>query len=102
MYKYALGDQHAFSHLRDTQPVTTEKIILVLDPLFKRVTANSDSENQTQAVRLFSIYGDSYPAAVFPELRANYSKNTYPFTGINDADSYLSTTEIWKNYYDDS
>lgn len=102
VYKYALGDQHAFSHLRDTQPITTEKIILVLDPLFKRVTANSDSENQTQAVRLFSIYGDSYPAAVFPELRANYSKNTYPFTGINDADSYLSTTEIWKNYYDDS
>lgn len=56
----------------------TDKIILVLDPFFKRVTAKTDTENQTQAARLNAIYGDSHPAVVFPELPANYSKNTYP------------------------
>jgi hypothetical protein len=99
IYKYALGDPYAFSHLRDTQPIMTDKIILVLDPFFKRVTAKTDTENQTQAARLNAINADSHPAVVFSELPANYSKNTYPFTGINDADSYRSTTEIWQNYY---
>ena len=47
------------------------------------------------------LENDSRPAVVFPELPANYSKNTYPFTEINDADSYLTTTEIWQNYYND-
>jgi Dolichyl-phosphate-mannose-protein mannosyltransferase len=99
VYKYAFGDQYAFSHIRDTQPITTEKIILVVDPFYKRVTVKSDTENQTQAARLISIYNDSYSAAIFEKLPANYSKKTYPFTGINSADSGLTTTEIRKNYH---
>jgi hypothetical protein len=98
IYKYALGDQYSFSHIRDTQPITTEKIILVVDPMYKRVVANSDTENQTQATRLIGVYNNSNVAVVFEKLPANYSKKTYPFTGINSADSGLTTTEIRKNY----
>jgi hypothetical protein len=99
IYKYALGDQYSFSHIRDTQPITTEKIILVVDPMYKRVVANSDTENQTQAARLINIYNNSDVAVVFEKLPANYSKKTYPFTGIDSADSGLTTTEIRKNYH---
>jgi hypothetical protein len=98
IYKYALGDQNAFSHIRDTQPITTEKIILIVDPFFKRVTAKSVTENQTQATRLMAIYNDSHRSTIFEKLPANYSKKTYPFTGIDSADSGLTTTEVWKNY----
>jgi hypothetical protein len=98
IYKYALGDQYAFSHIRDTQPINTEKIILVVDPIYKRAVAKSDTENQTQAARLLGIYNNSDVAVLFEKLSANYSKKTYPFTGINSADSGLTTTEIRKNY----
>ena len=98
VYKYALGDQYAFSHLRDTQPIITEKIILVVDPIYKRVTSKSDTENQTQATRLVNIFNNTDVVAIFTKLPANYSKKTYPFTGIDSADSGLTTTEIRKNY----
>jgi hypothetical protein len=98
VYKYALGDQYAFSHLRDTQPIKTEKIILVVDPIYKRVTSKSDTENQTQAARLVTIFNNTHVGAIFTKLPANYSKKTYPFTGIDSADSGLTRTEIRKNY----
>jgi hypothetical protein len=98
VYKYALGDQYAFSHIRDTQPIMTDKIILVVDPMYKRVTAKSDNENQTQATRLITLFNNSEVTATFSKLPINYSKKTYPFTGIDSADSGLTKTEIWKNY----
>jgi hypothetical protein len=98
VYKYAFGDQYAFSHIRDTQPITTEKIVLVVDPIYKRAVAKSDNENQTQAARLIGIYNNSDVAVVFEKLPANYSKKIYPYTGINSADSGLTTTVIRKNY----
>jgi Dolichyl-phosphate-mannose-protein mannosyltransferase len=98
IYKYALGDQYAFSHVRDTQPITTEKIILVVDPIYKRVTAKNDNENQTHATRLNTLLNNSEVTAVFSKQPANYSEKTYPFTGINSADSGLTKTEIWKNF----
>jgi hypothetical protein len=70
----------------------------VVDPVFKRVTAKSDNENQTQATRLKALLNNSEVTAVFSKLPTNYSKKTYPFTGINSADSGLTKTEIWKNY----
>ena len=98
VYKYALGDQYAFSHIRDTQPITTEKIILVVDPVYKRVTSKSEAENLTQVTRLVTIYNNTDVDAIFAKLPANYSKKTYPFTGIDSADSGLTTTEIRKNH----
>lgn len=98
VYRYAFGYQYAFSHIRDTQPIMTEKIILVVDPIYKRVTAKSDNENQTQAERLTALFNKSEVTAVFSKIPYNYSEKTYPFTGINSADSGLAKTEIRQNY----
>lgn len=98
IYKYVFDNQYAFSHIRDTEPIKTEKIILVVDPVYKRTISKSETENQTQISRLSSIYNNSDVAAIFGKLPANYSKKDYPFTGIDSADSGLTTTEIRKNY----
>jgi len=98
IYKYVFDNHYTFSHVRDTQPLKTEKIILLIDPLYKRVVSKNESENQTQAARLSSIYNNTDVAALFGKLPANYSKKIYPFTGIDSADSGLTTSEIRKNY----
>jgi hypothetical protein len=98
IFKYVFDNHYTFSHLRDTQPLKTEKIILLVDPLYKRIVSKNESENQTQAARLGNIYNNSYLAALFGKLPANYTKKVYPFTGIDSADSGLTTSEIRKNY----
>jgi 4-amino-4-deoxy-L-arabinose transferase-like glycosyltransferase len=98
VYKYVFENPYTFSHVRDTQPLKTEKIILLIDPVYKRVVSKSEGENQTQAARLSSIYNNTDVAALFSKLPANYSKKIYPFTGIDSADSGLTTSEIRKNY----
>jgi len=97
IYKYVLGNENTFSHVRDTQPIKTEKIILVVDPVFKRAISGV-AENQTQITRLSSVYNSTNIAALFEKLPANYTKKDYPFTGIDSSDSGLTTTEIRKNY----
>jgi hypothetical protein len=98
VYKYAFDHEDTFSHLRDTQPIRTEKIILLVDPLYKRLTSRSDAENQTQILRLSNVYNNTDIAALYGKLPASYSKKNYPFTGIDSADSGLGTSEIRKNY----
>jgi hypothetical protein len=98
VYKYVFDNPHTFSNVRDTQSIKTEKIILLVDPLYKRVVSKNEGENQSQAARLSSIYNNTDIAALFGKLPANYSKKTYPFTGIDSADSGLTTSEIRKNY----
>jgi len=98
IYKYVLHHPHTFSHLRDTQPIETEKVILLVDPMYKRLISRSEAENQTQLIRLSNIYNNTDLAAVFSKLPSNYTKKQYPFTGIDSADSGLSTNEIRKNY----
>lgn len=98
VYKYAFDNDHAFSHIRDTRPIETEKIILLVDPLYNRLTLRSEAENETQLFRLKSIYNNTDIAALFAKLPATYSKKNYPYTGIDSADSGLATSEIRKNY----
>jgi len=97
VYKFVFGHQYTFSHVRDTQQIKTEKIILLVDPTYKRVIS-SEGENQTQVARLSSIYNDTDIVALFGKLPANYVKKNYPFTGIDSADSGLTTSEIRENY----
>jgi hypothetical protein len=98
IFKYAYHNEAAFSHIRDTQPIHTDKIILLIDSLYKRLTTRSEAENQTQLTRLSDVYNNTELAALFEKLPANYSKKAYPFTGIDSADSGLTASEIRKNY----
>ncbi len=97
IYKYVLDNKYTFSHVRDTQPIKTEKIILVVDPIYKRALSG-ESENQTQVARLSNLYNSTHIDALFEKLPTNYTKKNYPFTGIDSADSGLTRTEIRKNY----
>jgi hypothetical protein len=98
IYKYVYHNEATFSHIRDTQPIRTDKIILLVDSLYKRLTSRSEAENQTQLTRLSGIYNNTELAALFEKLPASYSKKSYPFTGIDSADSGLTASEIRKNY----
>jgi hypothetical protein len=98
VYKYVFNHENTFSHIRDTQPIKTENVILLVDSTYKRLVLRSDSENETQVTRLNGIYNDTEVSALFDKLPANYSKKNYPFTGIDSADSGLTPSEIRKNY----
>jgi hypothetical protein len=98
VYKYVLDHENTFSHIRDTQPIKTENVILLVDSTYKRLVSRSEAENQTQLTRLSGIFNDTEVSALFDKLPANYSKKNYPFTGIDSADSGLTRTEIRKNY----
>jgi len=98
IYKYVYQHEGTFSHIRDTQPIHTDNIILLVDSLYKRLTSRSEAENQTQLARLSGIYNTTDLAALFEKLPASYSKKNYPFTGIDSADSGLTASEIRKNY----
>jgi hypothetical protein len=97
IYKYVLDNKYTFSHVRDTQPIKTEKIILVVDPIYRRAISG-ETENQTQVARLSNLYNSTHIDALFEKLSTNYTKKNYPFTGIDSADSGLTRTEIRKNY----
>jgi hypothetical protein len=47
---------------------------------------------------LSGIYNNTELAALFEKIPAGYSKKSYPFTGIDSADSGLTVSEIRKNY----
>jgi 4-amino-4-deoxy-L-arabinose transferase-like glycosyltransferase len=98
VYQYVFNHENTFSHIRDTQPIKTDNVILLVDSTYKRLVSRSEAENQTQVTRLNGIYNDTEVSALFGKLPANYSKKNYPFTGIDSADSGLSPTEIRKNY----
>ena len=98
IYKYVYHNEATFSHIRDTQPIHTDKVILLVDSLYKRLTSRSEVENQTQMTRLGDIYNNTELAALFEKLPTSYSKKNYPFTGIDSADSGLTPSEIRKNY----
>jgi hypothetical protein len=94
VYKYVLDHENTFSHLRDTRPIITENVILLVDSTYNRLVFRSEAENQTQMTRLNDIYNDTEVSALFGKLPANYSKKNYPFTGIDSADSGLTPSEI--------
>jgi hypothetical protein len=98
VYKYALDHENTFSHIRDTRPIKTENVILLVDSTYKRLISRSEAENTSQVTRLNGIYDNTDISVLFGKLPANYSKKNYPFTGIDSADSGLSSSEIRQNY----
>ena len=98
IFKYVYHHEDTLSHIRDTRPIQTDNIILLVDSLYKRLTSRSEAENQTQMTRLSGIYNNTELVALFEKLPSGYSKKNYPFTGIDSADSGLTISEVRKNY----
>jgi Dolichyl-phosphate-mannose-protein mannosyltransferase len=98
VFKYVFHNNYTFSHVRDTQPIKTEKMILLVDTNYKNVISNIEQENQTQIERLRYIYNNTDVVALLSELPAHYVKKNYPFTAIDSAHVGFRNIEIRANY----
>ena len=65
IYIYVFDANHIFTHDRDTQPITTEKIMLLVDSTYKHVISGVEGENATQVNRLKNIYNNTDIVALF-------------------------------------
>ena len=98
IWKYAFNNDDSFSHVRDTQPVMTEKVIIVVDYTFRHVVSRTLVENETQVERLSNWYNKTHQVALFREIPAQYTNRDYPFAGILSAKTGSLTTEVRTNY----
>jgi hypothetical protein len=98
VYKYVFNNDNTFTHLRDTQPIKTQKIILLIDSTYKRVISGLEGENATQIKRLMSIYNNTEIAALFKGDTSNLNRKDYPYTGIASASIGSNNQEIRTNY----
>lgn len=98
IWKYAFNNDDSFSHVRDTQPVMTEKVIIVVDYTFRHVVTRTLFENETQVERLGNWYNKTHQVALFREIPAQYTNREYPFAGILSAKTGSLTTEVRTNY----
>jgi hypothetical protein len=98
VYKYVFDKENTFSHVRDTQPIRTSNIILLVDSTYKHVISKEEGENLTQINRLEKIYNNTNVAALFKDDVSNYDRKIYPYTGLNSANIGSRTQEIRTNY----
>jgi hypothetical protein len=98
IYKYVFDNENTFSHFRDTKPIRTSKIILLVDSIYQRVMSKIEGENLTQIDRLKNIYNNTTVAALFKDDESNYDSKIYPYTGIRANIGGSRTQEIRTNY----
>ena len=82
IYKYVFDNENTFSHFRDTKPIRTSNIILLVDSIYQRVMSKVEGENLTQIDRLKNIYNNTTLVALFKDDESNYDSKIYPYTGI--------------------
>jgi Dolichyl-phosphate-mannose-protein mannosyltransferase len=97
VYKYVFNNEYTFTHLRETEPIETQKIILLIDSTYKHVISGVEGENGTQIMRLKKIYNNTDIAALFRDDTSEYNRKIYPFTGLDTASIGSITQEIRTN-----
>jgi 4-amino-4-deoxy-L-arabinose transferase-like glycosyltransferase len=98
IYKYVFDNENTFSHVRDTKPISTSNILLLVDSTYKHVISKEEGENLTQIERLKTVYNNTNVAALFKDDVSNYDRKIYPYTGLNSANIGSRTQEIRTNY----
>lgn len=97
VYKYVFDADHIFTHVRDTQPIKTDKIILLVDSTYRHVISGVEGENSTQIYRLNNLYNNTDVVALFKDDSSKLNRKTYPFTGLDSASIGSVTQEIRSN-----
>ena len=97
IYIYVFDADHIFTHVRDTQPLKTQKMILLVDSTYKHVISGVEGENATQVNRLKNIYSNTDIVALFRDDSSALSRKIYPFTGLDSASIGSVTQEIRSN-----
>lgn len=100
IFKYVFhGNYDTFSHVRDTQPIKSSKILLLVDSTYYHVTSKSEGENTTQVERLQKIFNSTSIAALFSDSSsARYDRKIYPYPGLSSSFIGSRTQEIRTNY----
>ena len=97
IYIYVFDADHIFTHVRDTQPLKTQKMILLVDSTYKHVISGVEGENATQINRLKNIYNNTDIVALFRDDSSKLNRKIYPFTGLDSASIGSVTQEIRTN-----
>ena len=85
VFKYAFNEDFVLSHIRDSSaPITTNKVILVVDSVYFDTLSNL-GEDPKQIALLHQIYKTTYPIAKFRDNAVFYDLKEYPYTSVLDA-----------------
>ncbi|HZC20109.1 MAG TPA: hypothetical protein VE223_00540, partial [Nitrososphaeraceae archaeon] len=100
IFKYIYGDDHVFSHYRDSsQMVQTKKIISIVDNPYRHIISNvlskNEVEDKNQIQRLQKIYNNTDTIATFQDNYNPLDYRRYPYINIGDC---LFNIEVRANY----
>jgi hypothetical protein len=100
IFKYIFGNDHVFSHYRDSsQLVQTKRIISIVDNPYRHIISNvmskNDVEDKNQIQRLQKIYNNTDTIATFQDNYNPLDYRRYPYINIGDC---LFNIEVKANY----
>ena len=102
IYNYVFHKSHVFSHDRDTQPIQTKKVILIVDGTYKRVLSKIEGEDEKQVRRLQMLYNSTETIAVFDDDTTRYVQtrysNYYPYASMSENRIGGGGIEVRSNY----
>ena len=77
IFDYVFHRSHVFSHDRDTQPIQTKKVLLIVDGTYKRVLSKIEGEDEKQVKRLEMLYNSTDTIATYDDDTTRYEHNSY-------------------------
>jgi hypothetical protein len=102
IYHYVFHKSHVFSHDRDTQPIQTKKVILIVDGTYKRVLSKIEGEDKKQVTRLQMLYNSTETIAVFDDDTTRYVQTRYgdyyPYASMSENRIGGGGIEVKSNY----
>jgi Dolichyl-phosphate-mannose-protein mannosyltransferase len=99
-FDYIFHRSHVFSHDRDTQPIQTKKVILIVDGTYKRVLSKIEGEDEKQVKRLEMLYNSTDTIATYDDdtTRYEHNNNYYPYASMSENRIGGGGIEIKANY----
>jgi hypothetical protein len=101
IFNYVFHESHVFSHDRDTQPIETKKILLIVDGTYKRVLSKVEGEDEKQVTRLEKLYNSTDTIATYDDDTTRYvhnEYNNYPYASMNENRIGGGGIEVKANY----
>jgi hypothetical protein len=99
-FDYVFHRSHVFSHDRDTQPIQTKKVLLIVDGTYKRVLSKIEGEDEKQVKRLEMLYNSTDTIATYDDdtTRYEHNNNYYPYASMSENRIGGGGIEIKANY----
>ena len=84
IYKYAFNRDHITSHIRDSEPIRTAKVILVVDGVYQSFLSKESQEDKLQYERIRMIYNNTHTIAIFSSDDNNYNekRKVFPYQNL--------------------